>query len=96
MFTEGHLLEEIKLIKTNKEKYKKLIKNPIYIKDSYSNDIFIRISGQYEDYNKFNKYKDVLCLTNMEGKDGIEVCITFDNFDKIVEYVERLKKLKNK
>lgn len=48
------------------------------------------------DYTAFIRYEEVLCIKSIEGNNDIRISITFEDFDKIAEYVEKLKLLKTK
>lgn len=89
--SEGNLLCEVEFVETDEDKYDKLTKNNFAVK-GYKN--ILGVNSNYDDYYDFLKNDDCIFISINNGSRIACIDITFEDFDKISVYIEKLRELK--
>lgn len=94
--SEGNLLENIKLIETDEDRYEKFIKNDLIV-EKYAKNLSgncVLIASNYDNLKSFKEEEDVLFVELSNDNNHAWITLSFDEFDCIIDYVEELRKFK--
>lgn len=93
--SEGNLLEEVKLVETDEDRFIRTIKDndfKINKKDMGN----ITVASNYYNLKSFKEQEDVLYIELNNYLNTAHIQLNFEEFDRLVKYVETLRRFKTK